>query len=125
MPNSICFHPSESTRAILSWCSISWACLFWVMHQKQNALPTQTADNISDPIIYSVEDLTFPVEGFLFVCLCVEGSLFLFCYLKSVFTCLLQGGYHNMSLVVHKTKTTLRLLNMWYSLEINENKTIQ
>lgn len=30
------------------------------MHQKQNALPTQTADNISDPIIYSVEDLYVP-----------------------------------------------------------------
>lgn len=30
------------------------------MHQKQNALPTETADNISDPIIYSVEDLNIP-----------------------------------------------------------------
>lgn len=58
--NSICFHPSESTAAILSWCSISWACLFWVMDQKRNALPTQRADNISDPIIYSVEDLHIP-----------------------------------------------------------------
>lgn len=45
---------------MLSRCSISRACLFWVMHQKQNALPTETADNISDPIIYSVEDLNIP-----------------------------------------------------------------
>lgn len=35
------------------------------MHQKQNALPTQTADNISDPIIYSVEDLNIPCGVFL------------------------------------------------------------
>lgn len=35
------------------------------MHQKQNALPTQTADNISDPIIYSAEDLNIPCGVFL------------------------------------------------------------
>lgn len=68
--HTVCFQLWKTTRAILSLCSILWACLFWVMHQKQNTL---TTDNISDPIIFSVEDLDCSL--WLFVC-----GTFLFIY---------------------------------------------
>lgn len=112
MPNSICFLRSESTRATLSWCSISWACLFWVMHQKQNALPTQTADNISHPIIPSVGDEhALPLSCSLFP----FDKFFFLKVLTSVLTWLHEGRCHDtLFLVVHKTSTTLKWLNVWY-----------
>lgn len=61
LPNCICFHPSEAAGAIPRWCSISRLCLFRIVHQqKPNAAPAHGADNICEPIIYSVEDLNIP-----------------------------------------------------------------
>lgn len=61
VPNCICFHPSEAAGAIPRWCSISRLCLLRIVcQQKPNAAPAHGADNICEPIIYSVEDLNIP-----------------------------------------------------------------
>lgn len=58
----ICLHPSASTRAMLSWCSNSWACLFWVMHQEQNAYREQITSLI--PLFTLLNSTKFSVVCF-------------------------------------------------------------
>lgn len=95
-----------SSRAMLSCCSIPRACLFWVMHQKQNAFPTQTLDNMFKPIIYSVDDVLIP--GFSFTKICFHLVTYW------IFFCSLQTTLKNFYMMHHRNNS--------YLFDIEENE---